>query len=495
MNFHYPIPEYFNIGTACTDAHATGPLADKAAVIVESEDGGVEEISFRALAEASSRFAARLQAEGLCRGDRVLLRLANGLDFPIAFFAILKAGGIAVPTSPLLTEREVDFVQRDSGARFVLKSPLAPLLQRGGKDDLLLQTGEQTRAEDPAYLIYTSGTTAEPKGVLHAHRALIGRQPASREWLDLSANARVLHTGALNWTYTLGTGLMDPLYRGATVILWKGSHDPSRWPRLIAAHEATHLFSVPGIYRQILEKTEAGKKDVPTLRHSTSAGEALSPSILDAWEARFGLPIYEGFGMSECSYYISQPAGRAPKRGSMGKAQHGHNIVLLNNDLSGLSKSNEGIIGIPYQDPALFLKYWTSKREENPDLPFFITGDRARRDDEGYFYFLGRCDHLINSLGYRISPEEIEAVYRAHPDIADCVALGEEVAPGKTLVVAYLIPKPDHLPNEAQLLAHGEQNLARYKCPRKLYFVKEFPRTPNGKVVRRALNKKITLTL
>src|SRR5207249_4823767 len=140
-----------------------------------------------------------------------------------------------------------------------------------------------TRADDPAYLVYTSGTTGYAKGVLHAHRALLGRQPSSTYWFDFRPEGdRVLHSGKFNWTYVLGTGLMDPLYRGHTAIVHEGANDAALWPRLIARHGATTLIGVPTVYRQILQKTRAGRGDVPTLRHCMSAGEHLSEAPLAA---------------------------------------------------------------------------------------------------------------------------------------------------------------------------------------------------------------------
>src|SRR5439155_14236856 len=144
-----------------------------------------------------------------------------------------------------------------------------------------------TRAEDPAYLLYTSGTSGYPKGVLHAHRALLGRQPSSRYWFDFRPEGdRVLHSGKFNWTYVLGTGLMDPLYRGHTAIVHEGTGDAALWPRLIAEHAATIFIGVPTIYRQIVQKTRASRSDVPSLRHCMSAGEHLSDQVLAAWRDR-----------------------------------------------------------------------------------------------------------------------------------------------------------------------------------------------------------------
>jgi acetyl-CoA synthetase len=348
-----------------------------------------------------------------------------------------------------------------------------------------------TRADDPAYLVYTSGTTGYPKGVLHAHRALLGRQPSSTYWFDfLPDGDRVLHAGKFNWTYVLGTGLMDPLYRGHTAILHEGATDATLWPRLIARHGATTFIGVPTIYRQILQKTRFGARDVPTLRHCMSAGEHLSAEVLAAWRERFGVDVYEGLGMTECSYYLCQTRSRPIRPGSAGFAQPGHDVKLLDPATwREVGVDEEGMLCIPRDDPGLMLRYWNRPEETAAAFHdrWFLTGDYARRDADGYLWFLGRRDDLINSFGYRVSPHEVERVLKDHPDVADAAALGEEIAADKVLVVAYVVPRPGGDVGADALLAYGRQRLAAYKAPRIVYLVDELPRTRNGKLQRRAL--------
>ena len=327
--------------------------------------------------------------------------------------------------------------------------------------------------------------------MLHAHRALLGRQPSTRYWFDFrpAGDDRVLHSGKFNWTYVLGTGLMDPLYQGRTAILYEGPSDPAAWPRLIARHRATTFIGVPTLYRQILQRTAAGRDDVPTLRHCMSAGEQLSEEVLTGWRERFGLDIYEGLGMTECSYYLCETRTRPIRPGSAGFAQPGHDVRLLDADLAEVPAGTEGMLCIPADDPALFLRYWNRPDEQAAAFAgrWFLTGDYARRDADGYVWFLGRRDDLINTFGYRVSPFEIERVLKAHPAVADCAAVGEEIAPGKTIPVAYVTLLADAGGTPEALLAHGHEHLASYKAPRVVYVVDELPRTRNGKVLRRAL--------
>jgi len=300
----------------------------------------------------------------------------------------------------------------------------------------------------------------------------------------------VLHSGKFNWTYVLGTGLMDPLHRGHTAIVHEGASDAALWPRLIARHGATTFIGVPTVYRQILEKTRSGRAEVPTLRHCMCAGEQLSEAVLAGWRARFGLDVHEGLGMTEFSYYLCQTRSRPIRPGSAGFAQPGHDVRLLDpRTWNDVGTDEEGMLCIPRQDPGLMLGYWNQPAETAACFhgEWFLTGDYARRDADGYLWFLGRRDDLIKSFGYRVSPHEVERVLKDHPEVADAGVTGEEIGPGKLLVVAYVTLKPGSVVGADQLLAHGRERLASYKAPRIVYLVDELPRTRNGKLLRKAL--------
>ena len=527
--WEWNIPKHFNIGAACTDRHLNTSAADSIAMIVEDDFLGTSQITFAELAKRTDQFSQLLRVLGVAFGDRVLVRLPNSLDYPTAFLGAMKRGAIAVPTSTLLTPEEVAYLARDSGATvLVTDKPAWVQLQShlqdlpnlkyvflSGKGDIIpdskievhdLDTAlsaiefclpaEPTEVDDPAYLVYTSGTTGYPKGVLHAHRALIGRTPASQYWFnfDKSNQDRIMHSGKFNWTYVLGSGLMDPLYLGKTVIVHEGKNDADLWTRLIAKHSATIFVGVPTIYRQIIQKSKAAKADVSSLRHCMSAGEHLSDEVLQQWRERFGNDIYEAVGMSEFSYYLSQSKYRPIRAGSAGFPQPGHNIQLLNPDtLEPVPVGEEGMICVPDTDPGLFLRYWNLEEETTKYKhdSWFFTGDYARYDADGYIWFLGRKDDIIKSFGYRVSPYEIERVYKSHPAVADCAAVGEELEKDKLLVVTYVILQPDAAVTADELLSFGKQHLAAYKSPKTVYLTKDFPRTKNGKILRKDINNKI----
>jgi acyl-coenzyme A synthetase/AMP-(fatty) acid ligase len=221
-----------------------------------------------------------------------------------------------------------------------------------------------------------------------------------------------------------------------------------------------------------------------------SAGEHLSDEVLAGWRARLGLDVYEGLGMTECSYYLCQTKSRPIRPGSAGFAQPGHDVRLLDPATwREVGVDEEGMLCIPRDDPGLMLGYWGKPDETAAAFhgDWYLTGDYARRDADGYVWFLGRKDDLINSFGYRVSPHEVERVLKDHPDVADAAALGEEVERDKVLVVAYVVLRPSSGLAAADVLAYARERLAAYKAPRIVYLVDELPRTRNGKLLRRAL--------
>jgi acetyl-CoA synthetase len=534
QQWQWDIPTHFNIGVACTDQHLGTDKAAQIAMIVEDDVLGTSQITFAELAERTNQFAQLLSNLEVKVGDRVLIRLPNSLDYPIAFLGAMKMGAIAVPTSTLLTAEEVAYLAKDSGARVLvtdapawenMKSTIVESqqdmpnlinvllsqtetviahktlnvlsLSKSMEAILHCEARHQTLAEDPAYLVYTSGTTGYPKGVLHAHRAMLGRQPAAQYWFHYGENHdRIMHSGKFNWTYVLGSGLMDPLYLGQTVIVHEGKNDAQTWLDLIKKHQATIFIGVPTIYRQILQKTTATKADISSLRHYMSAGEHLSDEVLSQWHARFGLDIYEAVGMSEFSYYLSQSQYRSIRPGSAGFPQPGHDIKLLNPEtLEEVTMGEEGMISVPLDDPGLFIRYWNLPDEtlKYKHDGYFFTGDYAKYDEDGYIWFLGRKDDIIKSFGYRVSPYEIERVYKGHSDVADCAAIGEEIEKDKVLVALYVILKPTAQTNPNDLINFGKQHLAAYKAPKTVYIAEDFPRTKNGKILRNQINPSIAI--
>lgn len=513
-----------NIAEACLTRHLQSEIGDKTAMIFVAGDLSVTSLSYRALDDLSARFANSLKERGLSVGDRVLLRLPNTQVFPIAFFGAIRGGYIPVPSSPMLTQTELQYLLENADAAALVTDEklfrdFVPAFNFGKykavyssgnldhrqvipfMDEIAKVAPAQgihpTVGQDPGYLVYTSGTTGYPKGVLHSQQALMGRLPAATNWFRFSATSedRILHSGKFNWTYVLGTAMMDPLFHGKTVVVYEGENSPARWIELIQQHQCNVFIGVPTIFRQILQKTAARAEDIPTLKHAMCAGEHLTDEVLNQWTERFAFPIYEGLGMSECSYYISQRPGEAIKPNSAGKIQPGHKVALLDENLQPVATGEEGMLCIHRSDPGLFLEYWRAKEANEKQFRdgWFLTGDYATLDENGYLFFLGRRDEIIKSFGYRVSPFEIERVYRDNPAVDDVVAFAEHAGPEKTLIAMCVLLKPGGTFNEAEFIAWGKSRLASYKLPKKVYSLDKFPRSANGKVLRSQIPKLLAI--
>ncbi|MFE1597807.1 class I adenylate-forming enzyme family protein [Methylobacterium sp. ID0610] len=499
-----PPPARFNGARHCLEANARRH-PDKPALILAGDGDAAEVLTYGAVDRAVRGVAAGLLDLGLSPGSRVMIRMGNDADYAIVYFAALAAGLVAQPSSPQLTPAEAAFLMADSGAAAVVAAedcPLDPDACRGRvvlrpADVARLRAGPplpayaDTAADDPAYLVYTSGTTSRPKGVLHAHRTLWGRRPMHDHWLGLQESDVVLHAGTMNWTYTLGVGIQDPWARGATTVLYTGRRDPGIWPALIARYRATLFAAVPSLYRQILKYADLGAHDLSSLRHGITAGEALSAHLLDEWTRLTGKLLYEALGMSEISTYISTGPTVPVRPGSPGRPQPGRRVAILppEGPPAPLPAGEPGLLAVHRSDPGLMLGYWNRPDEEAAVFrgEWFTGGDLARFDADGYVWFEGRHDDVMNAFGYRVSPNEVEAALIGHPDVQEVAVAERTVRADVRVIAAYVVPKPGAEPDREALLAWCAERLAAYKCPREIVFLDALPRTPNGKVQRKRL--------
>lgn len=496
----------FNMARYCI-GEAAGRTPDKVALIVIADAldaAPAETWTFAQLEDAVLRVAAALKDRGYQRGDRFLIRLANTSTYPIAYLAAIAAGLIALPASSQLTAGEADFVLADSGARAVA---LADGLPHGEIPDAVDVLSEaeirgmmqyprradyaDTRWNDPAYLIYTSGTTARPKGVLHAHRVAAGRAPMYQGWYEISAADRMLHAGAFNWTYTLGTGLIDPWANGATAIIYTGEKSPEIWPHLIAKTGATLFAAVPSLIRQILKYAPPGPLALGNLRHALIAGEKPAEDLFATWHARTGTQLHEALGMSELSTYVSTSPSIPRKSGTTGKAQLGRRVSILPVDggAQPLPAGDVGLIAVHRSDPGLMLGYWNRPDEDAHVLrgAWFIGGDTGKMDTEGYVTHLGRADDIMNAFGYRVSPQDVEAALVLYPGLVEAACAEIKVRADVSVIAAFVVAVPGVTLDTESIKAFARQHLAAYKCPRQIFIVDALPRTANGKVKRRAL--------
>ena len=496
-------PARFNIARYCLGAHGED-LGAKTALIIVGDGGRDRRWTYAELDLMVRRLAAGLRRSGLMPGDRLMIRMDNDLPYVLTFFAAMAAGLVPLPSSAALTAGEAEFLRDDSQAAAValsgdlaLAHPLPPGVQALRAEQLMAMATAgapadyaDTAADDPAFLIYTSGTVGRPKGVLHGHRAAWGRRPMYVGWYGIGDRDVVLHAGAFNWTYTLGVGLLDPWANGATAVLYNGTADPAVWPELISRFGVTIFATVPSLYRRILKYGALGGDALRTLRHGLTAGEALPPAVLDAWTQATGTPLYEALGMSEISTYVSTGPGMPVKPGSPGRPQPGRQIAILAAEEGParlLPAGETGLLAVHRSDPGLMLGYW--RRPEEEALVYrgewFCGGDLAHLDDDGYVWFHGRSDDILNPMGYRLSPLEIEGVLSRHPMVQE-VAVGElAVSTELKILAAFVVPQGEA--DEAVLIEWARQHLATYKQPRKVVFVDRLPRSRTGKLLRREL--------
>ena len=511
---HADVPEPFNLTAYCLAPAPQRPPDRVGLIVIHDADAPLaqaEQWTFGRLDVAVRQVAAGLLAAGVRPGERVLLRLGNTSDAALLFFGAMAAGIVAVPTSSMLTADEVAFVVGDAEPALVAVAPeLAAALPSGlrtvGPAQIAgwLREADPTAyrlasPEDPAFLVYTSGTTGEPKGVLHAHRSAWGRRPMYAGWLGVGPGDTLLHAGAFNWTYTLGVGLTDPWANGATGVIYNGPKDPSVWGRLVERCSATIFAAVPGVYRQLLAHHGVDGVDLATLRHGLTAGEALSPELHAAWVAQTGRPLYEALGMSEISTYISAGPDVPTRLGSPGRPQQGRRVAILPTDgpPEPLPAGETGLLAVHRSDPGLMLGYWRRPDEDARAYrnEWFVGGDLAHLDPDGYVIHHGRADDVMNAQGYRVSPQEVERVLAGAPGVADVGVTEVEVRAGVRIIVAFVVPRAAAAPGddgdrtayEQAILTYAAQHLAAYKVPRAVVVMAELPRTANGKILRREL--------
>jgi acyl-coenzyme A synthetase/AMP-(fatty) acid ligase len=491
------LPASFNMAAHVLAQAAS--LPDKPALELLHADHS-EVWTYAQVERAVTGVATGLLAQGLSPGDLVLMRLGNTVEFPVLFLAAIAAGLIPVPTSAMLTGPEVAKLCNLVTPALIVADhdvatpdhPPCPVLPASALTAMHMLPPHDYALGDPnrlAYIIFTSGTSGRPQAVTHAHRAILGRAMMLQGWYGLTPADRLLHAGAFNWTYTLGTGLMDPWTMGATALIPAPGTKAEALPTLLQRSKATIFAAAPGVYRQMLRSP---LPDLPNLRHGLSAGEALPQATRDAWLAATGTPIHEAFGMSEISTFISgSPAHPAP-HGSTGFAQPGRHVAVLGEDGHPTAIGTPGILAVDANDPGLFLGYYRDDAATRARYRgnWYLTGDTAQMDTDGAITYLGRKDDMMNAGGYRVSPLEVEAVMATFPSITDNAAIEVEVKPGTTVIACvYAAPTPL---NDAALADHAAQNLARYKQPRAYHHMSHLPRNANGKLNRQALRHLLT---
>lgn len=462
-------------------------LSEKAALV---EIGG-DTWSYGGLRRAVLGTAAGL-LEHAHPGQRVLLRLGDTVDFPIAFLGAIAAGLVPVPTSAQLTETEISLLPKALGPALVITVPglAAP---KGHTPRLGLDALRAMRArppvdpalgdpDRPAFIVFTSGTAAGPRGVIHAHRAVWARRMMIADWEGLRETDRLLHAGAFNWTYTLGTGLLDPWAMGATALIPGRSAAPEDLADHLAEQRATIFAAVPGVYRRMLR---SAPPPLPWLRHGLSAGEKLPETLRQDWRKATGTDIHEAYGQSECSTFISGSPFMPAPPGTLGRPQRGRRVAVLDTDGTPVAIGMPGRLAVAAEDPGLMLSYLDGP-DENACGAWRTTGDVAAMDEDGWIVYLGRDDDVMTAGGYRVSPLEVEAAAVEVAGVEEAAAFEREVRPGLRVIALAYCAATDL---DAEIATHLAERLARYKRPRIVERRADLPKNRNGKLQRRALRE------
>ncbi|MBE1282237.1 MAG: AMP-binding protein [Rhodobacteraceae bacterium] len=485
-----PCPSPFNLA-AHVLRHASD-LPEKTALSLVSGDGA-KDWTYGALAAAVRGTGTGLLNRGVKPGDIVLMRLGNTVEFPIAYLGAIAAGIVPVPTSSQLTEPETAKMIAELSPAAILRDPDVACADH--PNQITLIDLEDMRSLPPcdyamgdperlAYVVYTSGTSGKQRAVAHAHRAIWARQMMVDGWYGLTERDRLLHAGAFNWTYTLGTGLMDPWTIGATALIPEPGTDPACLPALLRQHCATIFAAAPGVYRKFMQSNE--KLELPDLRHGLCAGEKLSSTLHASWTRATGTDLFEAYGMSECSTFISASPAHPSRGEALGQPQQGRRIAILGTD-GPVPLGEEGTIAIHQSDPGLMLGYLNASDETQARMQgdWFLTGDQGRMEPDGQIFYLGRSDDMMNAGGFRVSPLEVEATLAAHPGIEQVGVTAVEVKQDTYIIAAFYTGAAE-IPTQ-ELTEFANARLARYKQPRAFLYLDQLPSGANGKLLRRAL--------
>lgn len=490
-------PPQFNLA-AYGLRHSTETPAKTALELV----GGPHQIiwSYRQLEQAVLATGAGLLDRGLRPGDLVLLRLGHSVDFPLSFLGAIAVGLVPVPCAAQLTEVETAKIIHDLAPAAIIHDPKIACLATEHAANTACQTIDLAALRDMrhappaaylygdpnrlAYIVYTSGTSGTPRAVMHAHRVIWARQMMGPDWTDIHSTDRLLHAGAFNWTYTLGTGLLDPWRCGATAIISETLGDIASLRQLLDQHEITIFAAAPGVFRKIL--TDETILKLPKLRHALSAGEKMPDTLQNAWRATTGCPVYEAYGMSECSTFISASPAHPARPGTLGRPQTGRRVAIVDAD-GPVAVGTKGMIAVSRHDQGLMLGY----RHENGALrrlvadEWFVTGDQGIMDQDGQIEYCGRADDIMTAGGYRVSPLEVESALRLYPNIGDVAVTEVEVKPQVFVIAAFHTGAADL--DHVVVKRFVKTQLAQYKQPRLYIHICRLPTGPNNKIMRHKL--------
>jgi acetyl-CoA synthetase len=496
--------------------------SERLAVKCLTEQGEVFEITYEELTNKANQFANALINQGIEKGERVLVLLQRSIEAYITYFACLKAGLVVIPCSEMLRAKDLTYRINHGEAKAVISHHLyvgeidkideaIPSLAYKfviGNDaagwlrlDQLASTEKKefecakTSRDDMAFLSYTSGTTGNPKGVVHTHGwGFAHIEVASKMWLDVKKGDVVWATAGPGWQKWIWSPFLSTLGLGATALVYQGKFDPNRYLQILQENDVNVMCCTPTEYRLMAKVDNISEYKLSELRSSVSAGEPLNREVIDTFKREFNVDVRDGYGQTENTLLVGTLLGMEIKAGSMGKPTPGNQVVIINEDGVQVAVGEVGDIAVHKDAPALFKKYY--KDPERTAMAYrgeyYVTGDQAKMDEDGYFWFEGRNDDIIISSGYTIGPFEVEDALTKHPAVKECAVVASPDEVRGNIVKAFVVLRNPELASELlvqELQDHVKTLTAPYKYPRKIEFLNDLPKTISGKIRRVELRK------
>jgi len=530
-NFRIDVPEYFNFGFDVIDAWANKDR-NKLAMIWVNQKGEEKKFTFWDLMRLSNQIANILIKYGVNKGDKVLIMLPRVPEWWTATIALIKRGAIYCPAPTMLTAKDLKYRINVADIKMVITSEehadkideiaqacpslTSKLLIDGERKGWISYPVEldypapvsaklvgfpgqkKTKSTDPLLIFFTSGTTGEPKMVMHDHSYPLGHIVTARFWHDLRSTDVHFTLSDTGWAKSAWGKFYGQWIEGSVVFVYdiRSRFNPTEILPLIEKYGITTFCCPPTIYRMLI-LADLDKFDFTELRHCTSAGEPLNPEVIKAWKDATGLTILEGYGQTETVLCIGTFPGMTPKFGSMGKPSPGWHIELHDDQGKPVGLHEEGRIAIRTKPwpVGLFREYLNNVEENQKSFvgDFYYTGDKAYQDEDGYLWFIGRDDDVIKASGYRIGPFEVESALIEHPAVAEAAVVGSPDDIRGLIVKAFIILKPGHQYSDAltrEIQEHVKKVTAPYKYPRAIEYVDSLPKTISGKIRRKELRER-----